>query len=213
MTTQLSIVDKFLVGLDKGMRTLHSGATQARRARPMGSNENSAHSEAQKKHIAGLMRINHTGEVCAQALYQGQGLAARDPDVKQSMQESAIEEEDHLAWCEQRLEELGEKTSILNPIFYGLSFGIGVTASIIGDEWSLGFIAATEDQVCKHLEDHLSQIGDSDANSSAILSQMLIDERHHGQKAIDAGGLVFTDMQKRMMTVFSKVMTSTTYHV
>ena len=159
------------------------------------------------------MRINHTGEVCAQALYQGQALTAKTETIKTAMQASAKEEEDHLAWCEERLSQLGSRPSYLNPLFYGLSFGMGAIAGAAGDKWSLGFVAATEDQVCQHLRDHLQQLPEDDLQTRAILEQMLADEEHHGEKALEHGGVAFTSPSKRLMTGLSKLMTKTTYRI
>lgn len=214
----LSLADKLIVGLDRVVRTLSPGSVSAERPSPANTaphqNDEAITGDIElKKHVSGLMRINHTGEVCAQALYQGQALTARDPSTKTAMQISADEEVDHLAWCEDRLEELGSKTSIFNPAFYALSFGIGTIAGVVGDKWSLGFIAATEEQVCKHLRDHLEKLPETDEKSRAILEQMLIDEERHGLKALEYGGANFTKTQKQFMTLLSKAMTKTTYNI
>lgn len=214
---KLSLADRFIVGLDRAVRTLSPGSISAERPSPASTktqDETRFIDDAElKKHISGLMRVNHTGEVCAQALYQGQALTARDESTKIAMQESADEEEDHLAWCEERLTELGSRTSVLNPAFYALSFGIGALAGVLGDKWSLGFIAATEEQVCKHLREHLEKLPEEDKKSIAILSQMLIEEEEHGLKALDHGGAQFSTAQKQLMTLISKVMTKTTYKI
>jgi ubiquinone biosynthesis monooxygenase Coq7 len=170
-------------------------------------------SDAERQHAAALMRINHTGEVCAQALYQGQALTARLPDVRGAMEEAAAEEIDHLAWCEARIKELDGRTSLLNPLFYGLSLGIGAAAGKIGDKVSLGFVAATEQQVCKHLTSHISSLPVQDERSKAVLLQMLEDEAKHATTALDAGGQKFPLPVKMAMTAISKVMTSATYRV
>jgi len=206
-------LDRLCLGADRILRTLVPGAATGERSSPSMEEPCGELSEAERRHIAGLMRINHTGEVCAQALYQGQALTARNADTRAAMEQSANEEIDHLVWCETRLIELGSQTSVLNPVFYGLSFAIGAGAGLISDELSLGFVAATEDQVCKHLEDHLAQIPETDQKSRAILEKMLEDEAHHAHKAIDAGGTVFPEPVKQVMTVISKVMTETTYRV
>src|SRR5690606_36046290 len=138
---------------------------------------------------------------------------ARDSSVRGAMKQSADEEIDHLVWCETRLMELGSHTSHLNPVFYGLSFAIGAGAGLVSDSLSLGFVAATEDQVCKHLEDHLAQIPETDQKSRVILERMLEDEAHHAHKAIDAGGTVFPEPVKQVMTAISKVMTATAYRI
>ena len=165
------------------------------------------------KHIAGLMRINHTGEVCAQALYQGQALTAKLPHIREQMEHAAEEEVDHLVWCEQRIHELGSHTSVLNPLFYGLSFAIGATAGAISDKVSLGFVAATEEQVCKHLDDHLQHIPADDPKSRAILQQMRLDEEEHANVALDAGGYRFPAPIKFGMSLMAKVMTASTYRI
>ena len=150
------------------------------------------------------MRINHTGEVCAQALYQGQALTAKLPQVRIAMEHAAEEEVDHLAWCEQRIHQLGSHTSILNPLFYGMSFGIGAVAGLISDKVSLGFVAATEDQVCKHLNEHLEQLPAEDEKSRAILEQMRIDEEQHAESALEAGGFRFPAPVKFGMSLMAK---------
>ena len=149
----------------------------------------------------------------AQALYQGQALTAKLPEIREKMEHAAEEEIDHLVWCEQRLQELGSQTSVLNPLFYGLSFAIGATAGAISDKVSLGFVAATEQQVCKHLDDHLQQIPATDRKSRAILEQMRIDEEEHATSALDAGGYRFPAPIKFAMSLMAKVMTRTTYRI
>lgn len=205
--------DRLCLEADRVLRTLVPGAAAGERASPSTEEPCGELSEAERRHIAGLMRINHTGEVCAQALYQGQALTARNSSVRGAMKQSADEEIDHLVWCETRLMELGSHTSHLNPVFYGLSFAIGAGAGLVSDSLSLGFVAATEDQVCKHLEDHLAQIPETDQKSRVILERMLEDEAHHAHKAIDAGGTVFPEPVKQVMTAISKVMTATAYRI
>ncbi|MBT8152283.1 MAG: 2-polyprenyl-3-methyl-6-methoxy-1,4-benzoquinone monooxygenase, partial [Gammaproteobacteria bacterium] len=189
MKTTLSPLDRLIIGFDRALRTINPGATSATRPSPAELAEQEAPADSidvinKQRHTAGLMRINHTGEVCAQALYRGQALTARSNDVRDAMQESALEEEDHLAWCEQRLSELNAKPSLLNPAFYLASFGMGALAGMAGDRISLGFIAATEDQVCEHLREHLQQVPNRDQKTRLILEQMLEDEAAHGNKAI-----------------------------
>ena len=208
-----SIGDKLVMSLDRALKTLSPGSARAQRGNPANQASESKLDASQKKHAAGLMRVNHTGEVCAQALYQGQALTARRPDIKDTMAKAADEEIDHLAWCEDRLRELQSRPSALNPAFYALSFGIGALAGIAGDKWSLGFVAATEQQVCKHLQAHLDQLPEDDARSRSILQQMLQDEEEHATQAIEAGGVQFNDRAKRAMTVLSRVMTETSYRV
>lgn len=208
-----SPADRLLMQADAALRTLLPFSGQPSRPSPALLKTETELSESETRHVAGLMRINHTGEVCAQALYQGQALTARLPQVRQAMEQAADEEIDHLAWCEQRIRQLGSHTSVLNPIFYGLSFGIGASAGLISDRISLGFVAATEDQVCKHLDDHLGQLPAGDEKSRAILEQMREDEAQHSTAAIEAGGLRFPTPVKFGMSLVSKVMTKATYRI
>ena len=215
MTSQrhYSPADRLLMQADSALRTLLPFSGQPERPSPAVLKNEAELSESETRHVAGLMRINHTGEVCAQALYQGQALTARLPQVRRAMEQAADEEIDHLAWCEQRIRQLGSHTSVLNPLFYGLSFGIGATAGLISDRISLGFVAATEDQVCKHLDEHLGQLPASDDKSRAILEQMREDEQQHSTAAIEAGGLRFPAPVKFGMSLVSKVMTKATYRI
>src|SRR5690625_543830 len=208
---RLSPIDRLLAKADNALRTLTPGVTTGERPTPGPASP--IHDEASKRHIAGLMRINHTGEVCAQWLYQGQAATAKLPNVRHAMEEAAKEEEDHLAWCEERLRELGSGPSKLNPIFYALSYGIGATAGLIGDKWSLGFVAETEHQVVRHLDSHLAQIPESDERSRAILLQMREDELKHATTAEQAGGATLPLPIKVSMTLMSKVMTFSTYRL
>lgn len=213
MPNNLSFSDRLVAHLDNALKTLTPGAVQARQPNPGQNREQPALDSAQGRHIAGLMRINHTGEVCAQGLYQGQALTAKLPEIRQGMEQAAEEELDHLAWCEQRLNELDSRTSFLNPVFYGLSYAMGAAAGIAGDRWSLGFVAATEDQVSAHLRDHLHQIDGQDPRSTDILERMLADEERHAEHALAAGGQDFPTPVKQLMTGISKVMTKTVYRV
>ena len=213
MIRRPSLFDKLISNADQALRTLVPNASHAERENPAREHTSSKMSEQQRQHTAGLMRINHTGEVCAQALYQGQALTARLPTVRREMEQAAQEEVDHLAWCEQRLQQLNSQTSLLNPVFYTGSFLLGATAGALGDKWSLGFVAATEEQVCKHLEEHLEQLPEGDQQSRAILEQMLVDEKAHGNKAIAAGGKTFSAPVKELMTTMSRLMTSSTYRI
>ena len=173
MTTQrhYSPIDRLLLQADMAMRTLLPFSGQPYRPSPAIVQPDVQLSETDTRHVAGLMRINHTGEVCAQALYQGQALTAKLPQVRTAMEHAAEEEIDHLAWCEQRIRQLGSHPSVLNPLFYGLSFGIGAAAGLISDKVSLGFVAATEHQVCKHLDEHLEQLPAEDEKSGPFLSR------------------------------------------
>ncbi|AWT11513.1 demethoxyubiquinone hydroxylase family protein [Stutzerimonas frequens] len=208
-----SPADRLLMQADAALRTLLPFSGQPSRPSPAVLKNDSELTESETRHVAGLMRINHTGEVCAQALYQGQALTARLPQVRHAMEQAADEEVDHLAWCEQRIRQLGGHTSVLNPLFYGLSFGIGASAGLISDRISLGFVAATEDQVCKHLDEHLGQLPAGDDKSRAILEQMREDEAQHSTAAIEAGGLRFPAPIKFGMSLMSKVMTKATYRI
>lgn len=210
---QFSPVDRLLMQADAAMRTLLPFSGAPARPSPAVLQNEAPLSEEETRHVAGLMRINHTGEVCAQALYQGQALTAKLPQVRKAMEHAADEEVDHLAWCEQRIRELGSHPSVLNPLFYGLSFGVGAVAGLISDKVSLGFVAATEDQVVKHLDEHLEQIPLDDAKTRAILQQMREDEEHHAHSALEAGGLRFPAPVKFGMSLLAKVMTKSTYRI
>lgn len=167
----------------------------------------------EKEHVSGLMRVNHAGEIAAQALYKAQALTASEEELKKTMQQSADEEIDHLEWCELRLDELGNHTSYLGPVWYLGSFGIGVIAGCFGDKWNLGFLAETEYQVVRHLDDHLKQLPVNDARSRAILEQMREDELHHATTAETAGAKVLPKAVKQLMNLTSKVMTKTAYRI
>jgi ubiquinone biosynthesis monooxygenase Coq7 len=210
---RLSLLDQLITEADSVMRTITNRGHSAGRPSPSEGHDDTALSEKERQHVAGLMRVNHTGEVCAQALYQGQAVTARLPTVRTEMQQAADEEIDHLVWCEERLRELDSHTSYLNPLWYGLSFGLGAVAGAIGDEVSLGFVAATEERVCRHLRDHLKQLPEEDRRSRLILQQMLDDEQRHGENALDAGGRDFPQPVKDAMSAVSKLMTESSYRV
>jgi ubiquinone biosynthesis monooxygenase Coq7 len=210
---KLTLLDQLIDNADQVLRTLGGNANQAARPSPADTTPEAELDDAERRHAAGLMRVNHTGEVCAQALYQGQALTARLPDVREEMEQAAAEEVDHLVWCEERLQQLGSHTSRLNPIWYGLSFAMGAAAGLAGDRWSLGFVAATEDRVCRHLEDHLERLPEEDHRSRRIIEQMLEDERRHGETALEAGGEEFPEPVKRAMANISRLMTDTSYRV
>lgn len=209
----LSLIDRFITESDKALRTLATGNKASGQASPARAMAEGELSESERRHAASLMRINHTGEVCAQALYQGQALTAKLPHVRAEMDAAAKEEADHLHWCDERLSQLNSQPSVLNPAFYGLSFGMGALAGAISDKVSLGFVAATEHQVCQHLEKHLEALPLNDNKSRAIVEQMLKDEARHQQSALDAGGAEFPTPIKLGMALLSKVMTKTTYHL
>jgi ubiquinone biosynthesis monooxygenase Coq7 len=208
-----SPADRLLMNLDQAVRTLFGRPQVTERANPADSLPEVEMSEAQRDHAARLMRINHTGEVCAQGLYQGQALTARDPAVRRSMQRSAAEENDHLDWCERRVEELGGRLSLLNPLWYAGSFAIGAAAGIAGDRWSLGFVAETEKQVEGHLDEHLEQLPSDDRRTRAILEQMKADEIAHGQKAMAHGGVQLPAPIRGLMKLTSKIMTTSVYRI
>ena len=208
-----SPVDRLLLQADAALRTLLPFSGQPNRPSPAIVQPEVELDELTTQHIAGLMRINHTGEVCAQALYQGQASTASLPHVRHAMEEAAREEEDHLAWCEERIQELGGVPSKLNPLFYAMSYAVGATAGLVGDRWSLGFVSETENQVVKHLEAHLFQVPESDLRTRAILEQMKSDELKHAVTAKDAGGADLPPPVRHAMTLMSKVMTFTTYRI
>lgn len=211
-------MDRAILQADRMLRSFTGIGPAPRRASPAASLPpaevaDSGLSETERRHAAGLMRVNHTGEICAQALYQGQAMTARDPVVRRAMAAAAREEEDHLAWCAERLEELQSDPSRLNPVFYGLSFGMGVLAGAAGDRISLGFIHATEDQVVAHLDRHREELPEGDLRSRAIVERMRDDEARHGDDALAAGGDAFPEPVRRLMTAVSKLMTATAYRI
>ncbi|MGE4631365.1 MAG: 2-polyprenyl-3-methyl-6-methoxy-1,4-benzoquinone monooxygenase [Pseudohongiellaceae bacterium] len=211
--SQRSTIDQLLIQFDQALRTCVPGTTEANRESPAANADEIELSNLEKQHAAGLMRINHTGEVCAQALYQGQAATALLGEIRKSMEQAAEEEVDHLAWCEQRLTELDSRPSVLNFLWYALSFGLGAAAGLAGDKWSLGFVAETEHQVCEHLEDHLSKLPKQDNKSRAILEQMIADEKHHEETARQAGGLEPPIAIRQAMNAMSQLMKKTTYHI
>lgn len=209
-----SLIDKVIINADRALRTLVAGNDMTcERPSPARQLDETELSDTERKTSAALMRVNHTGEVCAQALYQGQALTAKLPNVRAEMEHAAEEEIDHLVWCQERIDALGSHTSYLNPVWYGLSFAIGAGAGLVSDKVSLGFVAATEDQVCKHLREHLQELPEQDIRSRAVVEQMLEDEARHADMALSAGGYNFPAPVKGLMTLVSKVMTKTSYHV
>jgi len=203
-------LDTLIVNFDKGLRTLFAHAQTARPI-PGADLPEAELSEAEKKLAGALMRINHSGEICAQALYQGQALTARDPETQKALEQAAWEETEHLAWCESRIQELGTHKSFLNPVLYTGSLAIGALAGALGDKWSLGFLAETEHQVGKHLEGHLQRLPAHDDKSHAVLSQMRQDEAKHATTALQHGGAALPPPVKLAMKLSSKVMTKTTF--
>jgi ubiquinone biosynthesis monooxygenase Coq7 len=209
----MSLIDRFILEFDTALRSMVGGANAHRPIPGSESGSNSVLDPSERKHAAGLMRINHVGEVCAQALYQSQKLVARNPEIREMLDHSAQEEMDHLAWCETRLQELGSHTSYLNPVWYAGSFAIGLAAGLAGDKWSLGFVAETEKQVENHLESHLEKLPTEDQRSRAIVDQMRVDEIIHGQAAKNSGGVDLPEPIQKIMQVMSKVMTTTAYKI
>lgn len=208
-----SPIDHFLIHADTALRTLVGKPQATHRPYPADDQEECPLEEAESRHVAGLMRVNHAGEVSAQALYQGQAITARNDEVREKLQQAAMEENDHLVWTENRLRELGERTSLLNPLWYAGSFAIGAFAGALGDKWNLGFLAETEHQVVKHLDEHLGQIPACDRRSRAILEQMKIDEARHATTALDHGGATLPTPVKKLMQAMSKVMTRSAYRI
>ena len=205
-------VDKLIHSFDQALRSLVPGATTAQRPNPA-DQDAAPLAVTEARHVAGLMRVNHSGEVCAQALYHGQALTAKLPSVRLEMQHAAQEEQDHLAWCEDRLKELDSHTSLLNPVWYSLSFGMGALAGLAGDRYSLGFVAETERQVSLHLEQHIRELPSQDQRSFKILQQMNIDELQHRDTALEAGGVDLPLPVRISMTAISKLMTKTSYYI
>jgi 3-demethoxyubiquinol 3-hydroxylase len=207
-----SLADRLIGQLDEALRTL-SGQHRSQRPNPAAALPEAGLDAQAARHAAGLMRVNHTGEICAQALYQGQALTARDDGVRRSLLQAAAEETDHLAWCEARLAELDSRPSVLNPAFYALSFAMGAVTGLLGDRVSLGFVEATEDQVCRHLEHHLQALPAEDVKSREIVQHMHEDEARHGAEALARGGSAFPEPLRQAMTLLSRVMTEATYRV
>jgi 3-demethoxyubiquinol 3-hydroxylase len=204
--------DQLIVEFDKGLRTLFSKAPSWRPF-PDANIPEAELTEEEKKRTAALMRVNHSGEICAQALYQGQALTARDPEVQKRLQQAAQEETEHLAWTAARVHEMGGHLSLLNPFWYTGALTIGAVAGLLGDKWNLGFLAETERQVGAHLQSHLERLPEEDAKSRAVVEQMYVDETGHSEMAIELGGAELPLPVKLAMKVSGKVMTGTAYWV
>lgn len=209
----LSPFDQFITQADHALRTVLGRPKITERPDPSANIEESQLSDAERRQSASLMRVNHAGEVSAQALYQGQALTARLDDVRTSMERAALEENDHLAWTENRLRDLASQKSLLNPVWYAGSFAIGALAGALGDKWSLGFVAETEHQVIRHLDKHLQQLPTQDQKSIRILEQMKEDEAHHATVAMEGGGAELPWPVKKLMSAMSKVMTTSAYYI
>ena len=199
--------------VDKGLKYSTQNYQTESRPYPADKIEQDPLNELERNHSAGLMRVNHSGEVCAQALYRGQALTAKLGDTRTKMEQAASEELDHLSWCNKRLEELNNKPSVLNPIWYGMSFSIGAVAGLVGDKWSLGFVHETEEQVVKHLDGHLDNLSKKDLKTKVVIEQMRIDEEQHSHDALEAGAEILPDEIKDLMSKVAKVMTNSSYHI
>jgi ubiquinone biosynthesis monooxygenase Coq7 len=206
------MLDRLIIEFDKGLRTV---LAEQHSVRPFPDRDQVEQplSDAEKRHAAALMRINHSGEVCAQALYNGQAITARNPATEAALRSAAQEETEHLAWCEKRIRDLGSHKSLLNPLWYAGSFTLGALAGALGDKWNLGFLAETEHQVGQHIEDHLQRLPAQDGKSRAILQQMHEDEAKHATTALEYGGAELPLPIKLAMKISSKVMTKTTYFI
>ena len=210
-TRNYTPADKIIGNIDNAMRTIFGRPQITERPDPAAGIAEGEMSDAERKHSAGLMRVNHAGEVSAQGLYTGQALTARLPDVREKMERAAMEENDHLDWCERRLDDLGSHKSYLNPVWYFGSLAIGAAAGVAGDKWSLGFVAETEHQVIRHLDEHLESLPKQDAKSRAVVEQMKEDEAHHATIALQHGGAALPTPVKKMMGLTSKIMTGLAY--
>lgn len=208
----LSPLDRLLAGIERALETV-SGAPEAARPSPAEAFDEADMDDAERRHAAGLMRINHTGEVCAQALYDGQASLARNEDTRIHLQHAAAEETDHLAWCAERLKELDSRPSLLNPLWYAGSYAIGALAALAGDPVSLGFVVETERQVEAHLEEHLDQLPAQDERSRAVLTQMQADEIRHAHNARERGGIDLPFPIPGVMQLTSMVMKAVAYRV
>lgn len=205
-----SPLDRVLIEAQHALGTT-LGTARAERANPAGQLPQARLDEAERRHAAGLMRINHTGEVCAQALYVGQAAVARDAATRAQLEHAAQEETDHLAWCADRLRELDSRPSLFNPVFYAGSYAIGLAAGLRGDGWNLGFVVETERQVEAHLEEHLATLPPGDERSRAILRTMKDDEARHADDALAAGARVLPSPIPRLMALTSRLMKAVAY--
>ena len=206
------MIDELIGRIDGVLRSL-AGVTEPRRPSPASNLPPVALDDAERRHVAGLMRVNHAGEVCAQALYEGQALTAQDSRVRNTLRAAAAEEGDHLVWCRQRLQELAARPSVFDPLWYVGSFAMGAAVGLLGDKISLGFVEATEDRVVRHLEGHEARLPENDERTRAVLQQMRAEEGRHGARAIDAGGQRFPEPVKRVMAAVATVMTTLSYRL
>lgn len=213
MDRNYSKLDRFITSIDNALRISTGDAPVPFRENPAGDLAAADLDEDDRRHVAGLMRINHTGEICAQALYAGQAATAHHDATREAMQLAADEEIDHLSWCEDRLKELDSQPSVLNPLWYAGSFAIGAVAGIAGDDWSLGFVKETENQVEAHLQDHLEKLPEGDTRSQAILDQMKEDEAKHADMAVEAGARDLPQPIRRAMTFTADIMKALAYRI
>jgi ubiquinone biosynthesis monooxygenase Coq7 len=213
MERNYSTLDRFIASIDDALRISTGEAPAPQRGNPAGDLAAVDLDDEQRRHVAGLMRINHSGEICAQALYAGQAATARNDATREAMQSAADEEIDHLSWCEDRLQELDSRPSLLNPLWYAGSFAIGAVAGIAGDDWSLGFVKETENQVEAHLQDHLERLPEGDARSQAILDQMKVDEARHAEMAEKAGARALPEPIRRAMALTAGLMKTLAYRL
>lgn len=205
-------LDRIITAFDNGLRTLLAPAHSVR-AVPGEAVAEAEMTATERDVAAALMRVNHTGEICAQALYQGQALTARNVEARAALEQAAAEETDHLAWTAQRIEELGGRASFLNPLWYAGSFALGAAAGFLGDKWNLGFLAETERQVEGHLEAHLDRLPPQDEKSRAIVNEMKVDEARHARTAVDHGAAELPEPVKLAMKLGSRIMTRTAYWI
>jgi ubiquinone biosynthesis monooxygenase Coq7 len=204
--------DNIIIEFDRALRTVFASARSVRPV-PGDAQPEAALDVGERRHVVGLMRVNHCGEICAQALYQGQSLTSRDPAVREALRGAADEETEHLAWTEQRIAELGGRKSLLNPLWYAGSLTLGVVAGALGDKWNLGFLAETERQVEAHLDGHLLSLPEDDLRSRAIVDQMRLDEIQHAETAVRYGAAELPAPVKTAMKLMAKVMTGTAYRL
>jgi ubiquinone biosynthesis monooxygenase Coq7 len=213
MERTMTPLDRFIATVDQALRTAAGEAPPAGRDNPAADLPEPALDPDAHRHVAGLMRINHTGEICAQALYAGQASTARSPEVRAEMAHAADEEIDHLAWCQDRLDELGSRPSVFNPLWYAGSFALGAAAGLAGDGWSLGFLKETENQVEAHLQDHIDQLPADDGRSRAILAQMKEDEARHAEMADASGAYDLPEPVRGAMRVAANFMKAVAYRL
>ncbi|TXG95435.1 MAG: 2-polyprenyl-3-methyl-6-methoxy-1,4-benzoquinone monooxygenase [Rhodocyclaceae bacterium] len=204
--------DRVITEFDRALRTVFAPARSVRPV-PGDAQPEAGLNEDQRRHVVGLMRVNHCGEICAQALYQGQALTSRDPAVREALRSAADEETEHLAWTERRIAELGGRKSLFNPAWYVGSLTLGLLAGALGDKWSLGFLAETERQVEVHLDGHLLSLPEDDLRSRAIVDQMRLDEIQHAETAVRYGAAELPGLAKAAMKLMAKVMTGTAYRL